>query len=370
VTPMTLTSQVRAGSWSATPVNAHDHPLIADFLATTGGLPGRKFGADSRDVAEQLAGAFPGGATMVRDDTGRVRGYVVLNRPHGRQPEVLADYVLGPDVPPHFVDDVVAATVARFTRERASNPDLFLRSIVGAGQQSVLDALIRRGAVKEADFARTRKPLQDEDPRVLRAASVDGVRVLGWPEVLDRDLGEQVRRLQYDTFLEHFGNMSKTPEDWQQHIESRSFAPDFSVAALDSTGTVVGYVLGSIYTDRYAGSVEHSAHTDYIGVRRDQRKNGIGELLLRKIWLAAVNRGLSVASLGTDVNNRSNAHLLYRRLGYQSVEHSSAYRLDGFGERCSSASARPGDETTDGFGERCSSASARPGDETTDGIAQ
>ena len=60
---------------------------------------------------------------------------------------------------------------------------------------------------------------------------------------------------------------------------------------------------------------ERSAHTDYIGVRRDRRRHGIGELLLKKIWLAALRRGLVVASLGTDINNKSNAHLLYHRLG-------------------------------------------------------
>ncbi|WP_333563693.1 GNAT family N-acetyltransferase [Mycolicibacterium sp. BiH015] len=61
---------------------------------------------------------------------------------------------------------------------------------------------------------------------------------------------------------------------------------------------------------------------------RDQRRRGIAELLLRKIWSAALSRGLSVASLGTDINNRSNAHLLYERLGYVAVERQSAYRIE------------------------------------------
>ena len=44
--------------------------------------------------------------------------------------------------------------------------------------------------------------------------------------------------------------------------------------------------------------------------------------------IAALRRGLSIASLGTDINNASNAHLLYARLGYVAVEHQSAYRID------------------------------------------
>jgi ribosomal protein S18 acetylase RimI-like enzyme len=90
-------------------------------------------------------------------------------------------------------------------------------------------------------------------------------------------------------------------------------------------------VLGSTYTHLTGSGEERSAHTDYIGVRADQRKRGIGEFLLRKIWLAALRRGLSIASLGTDINNASKAHLLYARLGYIAVEHQSAYRIDAEG---------------------------------------
>ncbi len=64
------------------------------------------------------------------------------------------------------------------------------------------------------------------------------------------------------------------------------------------------------------------------GCAADQRQRGIGEFLLKKIWLAALRRGFTVASLGTDINNRSNAHVLYRRLGYRAVEQQFAYRID------------------------------------------
>ena len=120
--------------------------------------------------------------------------------------------------------------------------------------------------------------------------------------------------------------------DRSHHIESRAFTPDFSLAVIDGNGDVVGYVLGSTYTTGVGTSEERSAHTDYIGVRSDQRRRGIAEFLLKKIWLAAHRRGLGVASLGTDINNRSNAHLLYRRLGYVAVEHQFAYRIDNLAE--------------------------------------
>ncbi|MFG1934071.1 GNAT family N-acetyltransferase [Mycobacterium sp. NPDC048908] len=325
---MTLTDHRIVDNWSITPATTHDHSQIADFLATTGGLSGRKFAADSRDIAEQLDGAFPEGVTLVRDQDGDVRGYTALHRPHGLQPEVLADFVFSPGSPPNVVDDLVGATVARFYVEAETIPDAFLRAFIGADQQSAIDSLVRRGATQEGQFIRTRKPLADEDPKALQEALIDGLTLVHWSEIIERGLGEQVRRLQYDTFLEHFGNMSKTPGLWQHHIQSRSFTPDFSLAVIDEDYEVVGYVLGSTYTTGVGAAEERSAHTDYIGVRRDQRQRGIGEFLLKKIWLAALRRGFTVASLGTDIHNRSNAHLLYRRLGYIAVENQFAYRID------------------------------------------
>jgi ribosomal protein S18 acetylase RimI-like enzyme len=325
---MTLTDQRAVGNWSVAPATPHDHPLIADFLAVTRGLGGRKFAADSRDVAEQLDSALPGAVITVRDRSGRVRGYSALHRPHGVEPEMSADFVFDPDTPPNVVDAIVVDLVSRFRREAAAVAGAYLRVIIGTDQQTSIDALTRCGARQEAQFIGTRKPLANEDPNALAAAGLHGLPVAWWPEIVARGLGEQVRRLQYDTFLEHFGNMSKTPEAWRLHIESRAFAPDYSLTALDADGQVVGYVLGSVYTAGPAGAEERSAHTDYIGVHRDLRRQGIGELLLQKVWLAALRRGLTSVSLGTDINNRSHAHLLYRRLGYVAVEYQFAYRID------------------------------------------
>lgn len=330
---MTLTDHRDVASWSRSAASAVDHPLIADFLATTGGLGGRKFASDSRDVAEQFDGVYPGGATVLRDQAGRVRGYALLRSPHGIDlAEIGADFVFDPDAPAAVVDDIVGATVDRFHSAARGVAGAYLRVIIGTDQRAALDALIARGAWQEAEFIRTRKPLDGEDADALAAVAVPGLTVLSWPEVIDRGLGEQVRRLQHATFLEHFGNMSKTPEAFAHHLHSRSFTPDFSVAAVDTSGDVVGYVLGSTFTAGAAPDEERSAHTDYIGVRHDQRKRGIGELLLRKIWLAALRRGLTVASLGTDIANRSNAHLLYRRLGYVAVENQYGYRIDAVRE--------------------------------------
>ncbi|BBZ32831.1 GNAT family N-acetyltransferase [Mycolicibacterium confluentis] len=324
---MTLTDN-RVLDWSTAPVVAHDHAPIADFLATTKGLAGRKFAADSRDIAEVLSSSYSGAAVVVRDESGLVRGYAALHEPHGLEPELLGDFVFSPDTPPHVIDNIVDDSIRRFRIEAAAIPGAFLRVIIGTDQQAAIEALQKRGGRTEAEFIRTRKPLHDEDVEALAAAASPGIEILSWSEVVDRGLSEDVRRLQFDTFQEHFGNMSKTPEVWESHLKSRSFAPDFSIAAYDVEQGVIGYVLGSVFTAGVGDSEERSAHTDYIGVRGDQRKRGLGELLLRKIWLAALRRGVNVASLGTDINNKSNAHLLYRRLGYVAVEEQYSFRID------------------------------------------
>jgi ribosomal protein S18 acetylase RimI-like enzyme len=322
---MTAVDQRDVRAWSARPATVLDHARIADFLATTPGLSGRKFAADSRDVAENLDGTYADGVTLLADDENVVRGYTVIRPP--RRGEVAVDLVFGPEVPDVVVDDAVGAVVARFHAE-VDDPRSYLRVFTGTDQSAAIAALRRRGATEEGRFIRARKALDTVDVTELADAAAPGITVLTWSEVVARGLGEQVRRLQYDTFLEHFGNLSKSPEEFTHHVNGRSFTPDFSVAAVDQAGEVVGYVLGSTFTAGDVPNAERSAHTDYIGVRSDQRKRGIGELLLRKVWLAALRRGLSVASLGTDLNNRSNAHVLYERLGYVAVHHEIAHRID------------------------------------------
>ena len=54
--------------------------------------------------------------------------------------------------------------------------------------------------------------------------------------------------------------MSKSPEAFDHHVHSRSFTPDFSIAAIDEAGEVVGYVLGSTFTSGAAGRRAQRSH--------------------------------------------------------------------------------------------------------------
>ena len=82
------------------------------------GLSGRKFAADSRDIAEQLGRRVSRGDGAAR--RGRaVRGYAAVHR-RTVEPEI-ADFVIDPEAPSNIIDDVVRTAVARFEREAATS---------------------------------------------------------------------------------------------------------------------------------------------------------------------------------------------------------------------------------------------------------
>src|ERR1700712_3565635 len=97
VDTMTLTVEGDVANWWAVPATTLDYPRIADFLATTTGLDGRTFGSESRDVEEHFDGVLEGGANVVLDDTGEVRGYSLPRLPHGD--EIAAEFVFDPAAP-------------------------------------------------------------------------------------------------------------------------------------------------------------------------------------------------------------------------------------------------------------------------------
>ena len=94
-----------------------DHPLIADFLATTGGLGG----ASSPPIpamSPSTSTTYIPMASSCCATTRPVRGYAALRTPHGD--EQSADFVFDQDTPPNVVDEIVESTVARFHAETST----------------------------------------------------------------------------------------------------------------------------------------------------------------------------------------------------------------------------------------------------------
>jgi ribosomal protein S18 acetylase RimI-like enzyme len=77
--------------------------------------------------------------------------------------------------------------------------------------------------------------------------------------------------------------------------------------------------------DEIAGAVRCDARkfgggfVGALGVRRPWRRRGIGEALLRRVFVEYHRRGTNRVSLGVDASNRSGATRLYERLGMSVV---------------------------------------------------
>ncbi|NPD14864.1 GNAT family N-acetyltransferase [Xinfangfangia sp. D13-10-4-6] len=316
--------------WQLSLVRPADIPELIAFLTATPRLAGKKSGAAPRDIEELIASAIPGEAQILRGPGGSVAALSLLHSQHGDAPEILSTLLTLPDLVQPLADHLLAAQLGAFQRHGAAlGPAAHLRFIQGDRQQPVVQALLRHGARIETRFYRFRRSLAFDDEGALARAFVPGYRLLSWAEALESGLSEAVRQLQYTTFKEHFGNMSKTAADWPHYIGNPAFAPDFSFALIhEASGAVAGYALASLYTDDSGPALETLPHIDYIGIRPDLRGQGLAKLILQKFWLEALLRGHQAVSLGSDIFNRTGAVWLYLGQGYAPVEHLAAYRFD------------------------------------------
>lgn len=314
--------------WTSASITEQDVSEIAQFIDSTPALEGRKFPASAEGVRDLLTGSLPEHTRVLRDDSRVVRGYSVLFPASGEQGVFNGGADFDEAVEPIVIDTAISALQESFrtVSGEVSNPSL--RVFSGDRARVLNGILLDRGFEVERSFLGKRRAVTPADNVT---PILPGFVISSWDQVVSRGLTERVRQAQYETFLEHFGELSKDSKAWQQHLAGPVFEPDFSFAVFEedsADSAVVGYVLGSHYTDDSSGVREINAHTDYIGVRRKWRKKGVAAFLLRSLWKRAHDLGLPAVSLGVDIENGSNAVHLYDSLGYETVSRSSAYRYD------------------------------------------
>jgi len=278
-----------------------------------------------------LAGIIDNEAHLVSGNDGRLLGWRLLYSPRPISPgEFRAELVVDPTAEVHVVRDAVTSLVKAAAWRRPGTDSDSVVLVIGAEQDRLVRALTEVGFAEERRFAVEQRPLNETSAGVnnsAAAAASAGLEIVDWAEIERRQLGDEVRRLQFRTFAEHWGNLSKTAEEWDHHVTGPEFAPEFSAAVIDpGPGLVVAYVLGSRSRTVSAFGEQVYAHTDYIGVDAAYRRRGIAALLLSAVWESAVAHGVTTASLGVDVENSSNARGLYESLGYQTVGYHVAYR--------------------------------------------
>ena len=246
-------------------------------------------------------------------------------------PKCVADFVFEPAPGAERRRRIVATTVDRFRQESPS-----FAMLTYAGSSAPTSGDDRRAAARGAHDGKPSSSgpesrCRARTPTSTGIESTQGLTVLRWPELETRGTAGTGAQ----PAVRH------VPRALREHVEDAGdFGSTTSTAGRShptsawprSTdgGEVVGYVLGSTYTAGAAGADERSAHTDYIGVRAinvsGESPNSYSEDLAGRPAAR-----VDVASLGTDIENRSNAHLLYARLGYVAVEQSVRVPIDARG---------------------------------------
>ncbi|MHC9044478.1 GNAT family N-acetyltransferase [Microbacterium saperdae] len=301
---------------------------LVDFHARTLLPGGRKFPTSDVGVGDGIAGHVPGTAVVLRAGH-EIAGYAALFAPQvPGAPGWHANVVHAREISDGSAELLWSHIVEAFHLHRPHAAGVgHLRVFESRAHDAALRAAAAHGFTEERRFHARRRPLTPAD---RKAPETPGLTTIGWDEVFDLGLTEQVRHVQYVSFLEHFGGLSKSPSAWEHHLRGPVFAPELSVAVLaddQAVPTVVGALLASRYTDDSSGVRESQAHADYIGVLPEWRRRGVAEAAIRAHLSRAVERGYAAASLGVDTVNDA-ANRVYHRLGYEISGGSAAFRLD------------------------------------------
>lgn len=123
--------------------------------------------------------------------------------------------------------------------------------------------------------------------------------------------------LMQHAFAEHWSWVPMTFETFWEHVAGRDdFDPSLTLLALES--------------DRMLGASINIMRVDEgwvndLGVRKEARGRGIGELLLRHSFALFSKRGVKQVSLGVDARNATGAVHLYERVGMRATRTFDTY---------------------------------------------
>ncbi len=147
-----------------------------------------------------------------------------------------------------------------------------------------------------------------------------------WPEGITlRTLAPGMEHAIYEAdeeaFLDHWGYMPSTFEDWAHWTFKREgFDPTLCFLAMDGD-EIAGFAL-------CADEKERGGWVHVLGVRRSWRRRGIGLALLHHAFTEFYRRGIRAAYLGVDAQSLTGATRLYERAGMHAVRHYRNYEKE------------------------------------------
>lgn len=153
------------------------------------------------------------------------------------------------------------------------------------------------------------RPLTDLPAR----PDLTGVTIRPWRE----DDNEPARLVFNESFADHWGSTSRSPEYWQHMLHSGGNRLDLSFVAVDdATDEVVAMGLNGHYPDDQEVTGRLDGWIQSLGTLRSHRKRGIASALVVHSLHAFVDAGFDHAMLGVDTENPSGAYGIYAQLGF------------------------------------------------------
>jgi GNAT superfamily N-acetyltransferase len=186
-----------------------------------------------------------------------------------------------------------AASVTFFAQATSAHP---------AAQQ----ALLRSGFVVTSTYEKMDLVLR-EPPATPKVIADIEIR----PFAVGHD-AEMVYRADEEAFQDQRGHMPRTFERWSQRLNlgGETHDPSLWLIAWDADA-VAGVALGEVV--RGVGWIHH------LSVRRPWRRRGLGAALMLSALGAFYRRGVGAVRLNVDAQSLTNAHQLYRRLGFSVI---------------------------------------------------
>jgi mycothiol synthase len=156
----------------------------------------------------------------------------------------------------------------------------------------------------------------------VEAPVPEGITIDAW----DRGLQEEVRAVRNAAFADHWGSTARTAESFAHWMEGSTTRLDLSFVARRD-GRVVGYSINEHYPEDADVTGRLDGWIAQLGVLKDERGRGIASALIAASVEAFRAVGFDHAMLDVDSANPSNAHELYRRLGFELVQTEVAHEL-------------------------------------------
>lgn len=158
----------------------------------------------------------------------------------------------------------------------------------------------------------------DEMLKILGSAEpvgpVEGLVIEPW----DRGRDEEALMVNNNAFADHWGAPPMSAGNWKHILDAAETRLDLSYQGLID-GRVVGQALNAYFPDDVQVTGRKDGWVRILGVHRDWRGRGVGTALMRASINAFIAFGLSHSMLRVDSQSPTGAHLLYRRLGYETI---------------------------------------------------